>query len=79
MWLKGLSLEATARLFEVEAETVAQWLALTANHFEALSAYLGQNLALEQVQLDDLYIKLRAVESNDRSGIRWLLQCYRSG
>lgn len=69
---EGLSLEATARLFEVEPETVAQWLALAANHFEALSAYLSQNLALEQVQLDDLYVKLRAVESNDQLGVQWL-------
>jgi hypothetical protein len=38
---EALSLEATARLFEVEPETVAQWLALAANHFEALSAYLS--------------------------------------
>jgi len=69
---EGLSLEATARLFEVEPETVAQWLALAANHFEALAACLSQNLELEQVQLDDLYVKLRAVESNDQPGVRWL-------
>ena len=47
---EGLSPEATARLFELEPETVAQWLALAANHFEALPAYLSQNLELEQVQ-----------------------------
>jgi IS1 family transposase/transposase-like protein len=69
---EGLSLEATARLFEVEPETVAQWLALAANHFEALSAYLSQNLDIAQVQLDDLYVKLRAVQGNDRTSVRWL-------
>ncbi len=69
---EGLSLEATARLFELEPETVAQWLALAANHFEALSAYLSQNLELEQVQLDDLYVKLRLVQSSDRTSVRWL-------
>ena len=53
-------------------ETVAQWLALAANHFEALSAFLSQNLELEQVQSDDLYIKLRLVQSSDRTSVRWL-------
>ena len=47
---EGLSLEATARLIELEPETVAQWPALAANHFEALPAYLSHNLKLEQVQ-----------------------------
>jgi hypothetical protein len=69
---EGLRLEATARLFEIEPETVAQWLALAANHFAALSAYLSQNLNIAQVQLDDLYVKLRAVQSNDQTGVRWL-------
>ena len=69
---EGLSLEATARLFEFEPETVAQWLALAANHFEALSAYVSQNLELEQVQLDDMYVKLRLVQSSDRTSVRWL-------
>ncbi len=68
---EGLSLEATARLFELGPETVAQLLALAANHFEALSAYLSQNLELEQVQLDDLYVKSRLVQSSDRTNVRW--------
>ena len=45
-----LSLEETARLFELEPETAAQWLALAANHFGALPAYMSHNLELEQVQ-----------------------------
>ena len=69
---EGLSLEATARLFDFEPETIALWLALAANHFEALSAYLSQNLEREQVQLDDLYVKLRLVQSRDRTSVRWL-------
>ena len=69
---EGLSLEATARLFELEPETVAQWPALAANHFEALSAHLSQNLALEQVQLDDLYVNLPLVQNSDRTSVRWL-------
>lgn len=69
---EGLSLEATARLFELEPEAVAQWLALAANYFEALSAHLSQNLELEQVQLDDLYVKLRRVQSSDRTSVHWL-------
>ena len=57
---------------ELEPKTVAQWLALAANLFEALSAYLCQGLELEQVQLDDLYVILRLIRCSDRTSVRWL-------
>jgi IS1 family transposase len=52
---EGLGLRATARGFEVDANTVLHWLVEAAEQLRAFSAYLLCALHLEQRQLDEVY------------------------
>ena len=56
---EGLGIRATARVFEVEPNTVLQWLVEAAEQLRAFSAYFLCDLHLEQLQLDELYAVLR--------------------
>jgi hypothetical protein len=72
---EGLGIRATARVFEVDANTVLHWLVEAAEQLRAFSAYFLCNLHLEQLQLDELYAVLRdlkAGEINDDEAIRRL-------
>jgi hypothetical protein len=72
---EGLGIRATARVFEVDANTVLQWLVEAAEHLRAFSAYFLCHLHLEQLQLDELYAVLRdlkAGEINNDEAIRRL-------
>lgn len=69
---EGLSLQSTARLCRLEVETVALGLELAATHFADLADYLSQQLQIDQVQLDDLYVRLRAAHSQQKGRVRWL-------
>jgi IS1 family transposase len=62
---EGLGIRATARVFEVEANTVLHWLVEAAEQLRAFSAYFLCNLHLEQLQLDELYAVLRALKANE--------------
>lgn len=52
---EGQSLRATARIFEVEVDTVLLWLKRAGQHCEKVSFYLMRNLRVEQAQLDELW------------------------
>jgi len=72
---EGLGIRATARVFEVDANTVLHWLVEAAGQLRAFSASILCNLHLEQLQLDALYAVLRdrkADEINDNEAIRRL-------
>ena len=56
---EGLGIRATARVFEVEANTVPQWLGEAAEQLTAFSAYFLCALHVQQRQLDELYAVLR--------------------
>ena len=56
---EGLGIRATARVFEVEANTVLQWLVEAAEQLTAFSAYFLCALHVKQLQLDELYAVLR--------------------
>jgi hypothetical protein len=56
---EGLGIRATARVFEVEANTVLHWLGEAAEQLRAFSAYVLCHVHVEQVQLDELYAVLR--------------------
>jgi IS1 family transposase len=56
---EGLGIRATARVFEVEANTVLHWLGEAAEQLRAFSAYFLCHVHVEQVQLDELYAVLR--------------------
>jgi IS1 family transposase len=62
---EGLGLRATARVFEVDANTVWQWLVAAAEQLRAFSASFLCDLHLEQLQLDELYAVLRARKAGE--------------
>jgi transposase-like protein/IS1 family transposase len=52
---EGLNLQASARVFGVDPNTVKACLARAAEHMEAVSHYLIHDLHLTQVQVDELW------------------------
>src|SRR5215510_10873502 len=59
---EGLGIRGTARVFEVDPNTVLHWLMEAADQLRVLSAYFLHDLHLRQVQLDELYAVLSAVK-----------------
>ena len=59
---EGLGIRATARVFEVDPNTVLGWLVEAARHLKALSRYVLCEVYVQQVQLDELYAVLRDVK-----------------
>ena len=53
--VKGLSLRGTAEVLEVKLDTVRNWLRKAAQHSDAVSRMLIQELRLSQVQVDELW------------------------
>ncbi len=64
---EGLGIRATARVFEVEANTVLHWLIEVAEHLRAFSRSFLCDVHLEQRQLDELYAVLRALKAGEIS------------
>jgi IS1 family transposase/transposase-like protein len=73
---EGLDIRATARVFEVDPNTVGTWLRQAATHMEAVSHYLIHDLQLTQVQVDELWALLgRQDEAPNRKkhrATRWV-------
>jgi IS1 family transposase len=59
---EGLGIRATARVFEVDPNTVLDWLVEAAEQLRAFSQYFRHDLHLSQIQLDELYAVLNAVK-----------------
>ena len=57
---EGLGIRATARVFEVDPNTVLQWLVEAAEQLQAFSQYFLHDVRVTQVQLDELYAVLSA-------------------
>ena len=64
---EGLGIRAVGRVFEVEPETVLEWLLEAQQHLVAFTDYLVRELELEQVQMDELFGVLRAVQTGEMS------------
>src|SRR5215831_20967118 len=64
---EGLGIRATARVFEVDANTVLHWLVEAAEPLTAFSAYCLCDVHLEQLQLDELYAVLRVLKAGEIS------------
>jgi len=64
---EGLGIRAVARVFEVDPNTVLQWLSEVAEHTVAFSRYFLHDLRLTQVQLDELFALLSAVKAGEVS------------
>jgi hypothetical protein len=69
--VQGLGIRGTARVFEVDANTVLQWLMEAADHLQAFSRSFLCEVHVRQVQLDELYALLSAVK-NGGSRTCWL-------
>ena len=64
---EGLGIRGTARVCEIDPNTVLGWLVQAAEQLKAFATYLLHDLHLTQVQLDELYAVLRAVRDGDIS------------
>ena len=64
---EGLGIRATARVFEVDANTVLHWLVEAAEHLRAFAAYFLCDLHVQQLQLDELYAVLRELKAGEIS------------
>jgi hypothetical protein len=60
---EGLGIRATARVFEVDPNTVLEWLVEAAEQLWTFSRYFLCEVHVRQVQLDELYAVLRAVKA----------------
>ena len=59
---EGLGIRATARVFEVDPNTVLHWLVDATAQLKAFSSYFLCKVHVQQVQLDELYAVLSAVK-----------------
>jgi IS1 family transposase len=59
---EGLGIRGTARVFEVDPNTVLQWLVEAAEQLRAFSQHFLHDLRVRQVQLDELFALLSAVK-----------------
>jgi IS1 family transposase len=64
---EGLGIRGTARVFEVDPNTVLQWLMEAAEQLRAFAQYFLHDLHLTQVQLDELYAVLSALKEGTLS------------
>jgi IS1 family transposase len=64
---EGLGIRAVARVFEVDPNTVLQWLVAAADQLKAFSQYFLHDVRVTQVQLDELYALLCAVKDGEVS------------
>jgi IS1 family transposase len=62
---EGLGIRGTARVFEVDPNTVLQWLVEAAEQLQAFSQHFLHDLWVRQVQLDELFAPLSAVRDGE--------------
>jgi hypothetical protein len=58
---EGLGIRGTARVFEVDPNTVLQWLVEAAEQLRVFSQHFLHDVSVRQVQLDELFALLSAV------------------
>jgi IS1 family transposase len=75
---EGLGIRGTARVFEVDPNTVLQWLVEAADHLTAFSQYFLHDVHVTQVQLDELYALLSAVKGGEVSEVEALQRLSRA-
>jgi IS1 family transposase len=64
---EGLGIRATARVCEVDANTVLHWLVEAAEQLRAFAAYVLCDVHVAQLQLDELYAVLRDLKTGEIS------------
>src|SRR5438445_5043689 len=60
---EGLGIRGTARVFEVDPNTVLQWLVEAAEQLRVFSQHFLHDVSVRQVQLDELFALLSAVKN----------------
>jgi len=75
---EGWGLRAVARVFEVDPNTVLQWLVEVADQVTAFSRYFLHDVHVTQVQLDELFALLSAVKAGEVSEAEALTRLSRS-
>jgi hypothetical protein len=75
---EGLGIRATARVFEVDPNPVLHGLGEAAEQRHAFSAYFLCDVHVRQLQLDELYARLREVKSGEISEAEALKRLERS-
>jgi IS1 family transposase len=75
---EGLGLRAVARVFEVDPNTVLQWLVEVADQAMAFSRYFLHDVRVTQVQLDELFALLSAVKAGEVSEAEAITRLSRS-
>src|SRR5215813_7153136 len=64
---EGLGIRGAARVFEVDPNTVLQWLVEAAAQLQAFSRHVLHHVRVRQVQLDELFALLSAVKDHEVS------------
>jgi hypothetical protein len=64
---EGLGIRGTARVFDVDPNTVLQWLVKAAEQLQAFSRHVLRDVRVRQVQLDELFALLSAVKDSEVS------------
>jgi IS1 family transposase len=75
---EGLGIRGTARVFEVDPNTVLQWLVEAAEQLHAFSRHVLHDVRVRQVQLDELFALLSAVKAGEVSEAEAIARLERS-
>jgi hypothetical protein len=75
---EGLGIRGTARVFEVDPKTVLQWLVDAAEQLRAFSQHVLHDVRVTQVQLDELFALLSAVQAGTVSEAEAIARLERS-
>jgi IS1 family transposase len=75
---EGLGIRAVARVFEVDPNTVLQWVVEAAEQLQAFSQYFLYDVRVTQVQLDELFALLSAVKTGEISEAEAITRLSRS-
>jgi IS1 family transposase len=75
---EGLGIRGTARVFEVDPNTVLQWLVEAAEQLHAFSRHVLHDVRVRQVQLDELFALLSAVKTGEVSAAEAIERLERS-
>src|SRR5215831_14896510 len=75
---EGLGIRAVARVFEVDPNTVLQWLVEAADQLTAFARYFLHDVRVTQVQLDELFALLSAVKAGEVSEAEAITRLSRS-
>src|SRR6266571_7302121 len=75
---EGLGIRGTARVFEVDPNTVLGWLVEAADQLQAFSRHVLHDVRVRQVQLDALFALLSAVKDGEVSAAEAIERLERS-